>query len=294
MMQTTHPVKRRSFKSLSGDIVSYVVIGLYTLLSVYPFLWMVSATFKEPAEVYQNKSLIPWSFNFNTWVNTWNDLSFFTHFLNSMILTVGVVIGVLLIYSLAGYGFAMLPFRGRNVLFVFFLSMLLVPGVTILIPLYVMLRLQIPLIGPDASYLSTYIGMALPMINGAGPFAIFLFRNYFRTIPAELHDAALVDGCSELRIYWGIYLPLALPAVATIGIMNFLASWNAYVWPSLVITKPEWLTLPLKLRELDMQIVIQWNVRMAGSLFMVIPIIIMFLLLQRYYIAGLSAGAVKG
>ncbi|MCZ7545127.1 MAG: carbohydrate ABC transporter permease [Anaerolineae bacterium] len=263
-----------------GGGISYVVIGLYTLLSVYPFLWMVSASFKEPVEVYQNQSLIPWNLNFNTWISTWGDLNFFTHFLNTVILTMVVVLGVLLIYSLAGYGFAVLPFRGRNVVFVFFLSMLLVPGVTILIPLYVMLRLQVPLIGPDASYLSTYVGLALPMINGAGPFAIFLFRNYFRTIPAELRDAALVDGCSEVRIYWSIYMPLALPAMATIGIMNFLASWNAYVWPSLVLTKPEWLTLPLKLRELDMQIVIQWNVRMAGSLFTVIPIILVFLLLQ--------------
>lgn len=293
-MQAALTTGKNLLKRWIGDIASYVMIGLYTLLSVYPFLWMISAAFKEPAEVYQNKSLMPWTLSFDTLVNTWNSLSFFTHFVNSMILTLIVVAGVLFIYSLAGYGFAMLPFRGRSALFVFFLSMLLVPGVTILIPLYVMLRLQVPLIGPDANYASTFIGLALPMINGAGPFAIFLFRNYFNTIPVEIHDAALVDGCSEFRIYWNIYLPLTLPAMATVGIINFLGAWNAYVWPALVITKPEWATLPLKLRELDMTIVIQWNVRMAGSLFTVIPIIVIFLLLQRYYIAGLAAGAVKG
>ena len=277
-----------------GLVISYVAIGLYTLLSIYPFLWMVSATFKDASEVYRSTTLIPENPSIDTIVQTWNKLNFFTHFSNSLFLTLLVVAGVLFFYSLAGYGFAVLPFRGRNFLLVFFLSMLLVPGVTILVPLYVMLRIQVPLIGPQAGYLSTYIGMALPMINGAAPFAIFLFRNYFRSISMELHDAALVDGCGEFRIYWNIYMPLALPALATIGIMNFLSAWNAYVWPSIVLTKAEWMTLPLKLRELDLQQVTQWNVRMAGSLFTIIPIIVVFMLLQRYYIAGLTAGAVKG
>jgi ABC-type glycerol-3-phosphate transport system permease component len=156
-----------------------------------------------------------------------------------------------------------------------------------------MLRMQVPVIGPDASYVQTFIGMALPMINGAAPFAIFLFRNYFHTVPREIHDAALVDGCREFRIYWNIYLPLALPAIATVGISNFLSSWNAYVWPSVVLTKSEWLTLPLKLRELDLQQVIQWDVRMAGSFFTILPVLVVFILLQRYYIAGLTAGSVK-
>lgn len=273
---------------------SYGALIVYTLLSIFPFLWMVSASLKESTEVYQNPSLIPWNPRLDTLIKTWNNLNFFTHFLNTLFLTVIVVVGILVIYSLAGYGFAVLPFRGHKVLLFFFLSMLLVPGVTILIPLYAMLRIQVPLIGPNASYLSTYIGMALPMINGAGPFAIFLFRNYFRSIPHELHEAAKVDGCGEFRIYWNIYVPLALPAIATVGIMNVLSTWNAYVWPSLVITKPEWMTLPLKLRELDLQQVIQWDVRMAGSLFTVIPIIIVFMLFQRNYIAGLVGGAVKG
>lgn len=273
--------------------VTYAIIIGYTLLSVYPFLWMVSATMKDSVEVYQNQSLIPEHPNLTTLRDTWNDLNFFLHFRNSMVLSLLVVGGVVFLYSLAGYGFAILPFRGSSLLFGFFLSMILVPGVTVLIPLYVMLRLQVPIIGPDAGYLQTYIGMALPMINGAAPFSIFLFRNYFRTVPRDVHDAALVDGCSEFRIYRDIYLPLALPAIATVGISSFLSSWNAYVWPSVVLTKQEWLTLPLKLRELDLQQVIQWDVRMAGSFFTIMPILLVFLLLQRYYIAGLTAGSVK-
>jgi ABC-type glycerol-3-phosphate transport system permease component len=276
-----------------GLLVSYGLLAFYTLLSIYPFLWMVSAAFKSNTEVYQSQSLIPSEVHIDTFVDTWNRLDFFSHFGNSLFLTLLVVGGVLLIYSLAGYGFAVLPFRGRRALFVFFLSMMLVPGVTVLIPLYVMLRLQVPLIGPKAGFVSTFIGIALPMINGAAPFAIFLFRNYFRSIPMDLHDAAKVDGCSEFRIYWRIYLPLSVPALATIGMINFLGAWNAYVWPSIVLNKPEWMTLPLKLRELDLQQVTQWNVRMGGSLVTIIPVVVVFLFLQRYYIRGLTEGAVK-
>jgi ABC-type glycerol-3-phosphate transport system permease component len=277
----------------TGLVVTYVIIAAYTLLSVYPFLWMVSASVKDSTEVYQSQSLIPKDPQLKTLRDTWQNLDFFLHFRNSAFLSLLVVGGVVLLYSLAGYGFAILPFRGSSLLFGFFLSMILVPGVTVLIPLYIMLRMQVPVIGPDASYVQTYIGLALPMINGAAPFAIFLFRNYFHTVPRDIHDAALVDGCGELRIYWNIYLPLALPAIATVGISNFLSSWNAYVWPSVVLTKSEWLTLPLKLRELDLQQVIQWDVRMAGSFFTILPVLAVFLLLQRYYIAGLTAGSVK-
>jgi ABC-type glycerol-3-phosphate transport system permease component len=276
-----------------GISLAYTIIIAYTVLSVYPFLWMISASMKESSEIYHNQSLIPNDPSLTTLRNTWQDLNFFQHFGNSMFLSLLVVAGVVFLYSLAGYGFAILPFRGSSLLFGFFLSMILVPGVTVLVPLYIMLRLQVPIIGPGAGYVQTFIGLALPMINGAAPFAIFLFRNYFRTIPNDIHDAALVDGCSEFRIYWRIYLPLALPAIATVGISNFLSSWNAFAWPSVVLTKQEWLTLPLKLRELDLQRVIQWDVRMAGSLFTVLPVLVIFLLLQRYYIAGLTAGSVK-
>jgi ABC-type glycerol-3-phosphate transport system permease component len=253
---------------------------------------MVSATMKDRIEVMTSSSLIPQHPSFTTLIETWQKLDFFPHFRNSLFLSTIVILGSIILYSLAGYGFAVLPFKGGNLLLGFFLSMLLVPGVTVLVPLYVLLRLQVPMIGPNSPYWLTFLGTALPMINGGAPFAMFLFRNYFKSIPQDLHDAAVVDGASEFRIYRSIYLPLSLPAIATIGIMTFLSSWNAYVWPSIVLTKPEWQTLPLQLRQLDLERLIQWDVRMAGSLFVVIPVVIVFFLLQRYYVAGLT-GSVK-
>ena len=281
---------------LSNRIVTTLAYGLLTLyafLSVYPFLWMVSSAFKSNQEVLGSQSLIPSEVQFDVIINTWNQLDFFKYFLNSLIIVMIAVAGIILVYSMAGFGFAKTKFVGKNILFMGFLGVLFVPGVTVLVPLVQLLR-ALGLIGRDATQVATYAGLILPIINGAGPLSIFLFRNYFSTLPNDLYDAARVDGASIWRIYAGIFLPLATPIIATIGIMNFIGIWNGFIWPSIVLNNPDWYTLPLKLKDLDLQIVIQWNVRMAGSLITVIPVIIVFLLLQRYYISGLTAGAVRG
>lgn len=278
---------------LPSSVFYYGILTAYAAISVYPFLWMVSSALKPNREVYSNKSLIPNEIQFEVLINTWNELEFFRYSVNSAIISILTVLGIIIVYSMAGYGFAKTEFWGRDIFFLGFLGVLLVPGVSVLIPLVQLVR-SMGLGGSGASQAATYAGLILPMINGAGPFAIFFFRNFFRSLPNELHDAARVDGCSEWGIYARIYLPLSTPVIATVGILNFIASWNSYILPSILLNNEDWFTLPLKLRDLDLQAVIQWNVRMAGSVIMVIPIIILFLLLQRYYIRGLTAGATKG
>lgn len=280
---------RRSFFIM----ITYLVLTGYALISLYPFLWMVSSALKSNSEVLTSNSLFPQEIRLDIIIDTWNRLNFWKFFVNSTIISVAAVAGTILVYSMAGYGFAKTSFWGRKLFFVGFLGLMLVPGVTVLVPLVQLLK-ALGLIGRDATKAATYVGLIVPMMNGAGPFAIFLFRNYFASLPNELHDAARVDGCSEWGIYFRIFLPLSTPIIATVGILNFIASWNAFIWPSIVLNNPDWYTLPLKLKDLDLQIVIQWNVRMAGSLIMVIPAIVVFLFLQRYYIRGLTAGAIKG
>ena len=273
--------------------LSYLAVTAYAVLSLYPFLWMASSALKSNQEVLSNRSLIPRDLHFDALLATWQQLEVWRYLANSVLVTTATVAGIVIVYSLAGYGFALTSFWGRDVLFLGFLALLLVPGVTILVPLVQLLR-ALGLTGRGASQLATYTGLVVPMINGAGPFSIFLFRGYFASLPRELHAAARVDGCSEFGIYRRVYLPLAWPVIATVSILNMIATWNAYIWPSIVLNRPEWFTLPLKLKDLDLQSVPQWNVRMAGSLITVIPIIIVFLFLQRYYIRGLTAGALKG
>jgi ABC-type glycerol-3-phosphate transport system permease component len=273
--------------------ISYIVLTAYALLSLYPFLWMVSSSLKSNQEVLSSQSLIPHEFHPEIIINTWDQLNFFRYFFNSMIITVLAVVGIILVFSMAGFGFAKARFKGSNVLFIGFLGMMFVPGVTVLVPLIQLLK-ALGLIGRDVSQAVTYGGLIMPIINGAGPMSIFLFRNYFASLPGELHDAARVDGASQWGIFFRIFFPLATPIIATVGILNFIGTWNAYIWPSIVLNNPDWFTLPLKLKDLDLQTVIQWNIRMAGSLITVIPVIIVFLFLQRYYIRGLTAGAIRG
>ncbi|HLO30936.1 MAG TPA: carbohydrate ABC transporter permease [Anaerolineales bacterium] len=273
-------------------VLAFSSLLVYLFISIYPFLWMISSALKDNSEVLTNTSLIPKQIHWEILMDVWNRLDFWQYFINSLMISVPIVIGTVIIYSLAGYGFSVTKFWGKDFLYVFFMGLIVVPTIVILVPLVQELR-AFGFIGRDASKFSTYLGLIIPAINGGGPWAIFLFRSYFDSLPRDLRDAARIDGCTEWGVYARIYLPLAIPAIATVGITNFISSWNAYVFPSVVINNPEWYTLPLQLRFLDMQSVVQWNVRMAGSLITVLPVIIAFIFLQRYYIRGLAAAAVK-
>ena len=262
----------------------YLGLCVFALLCLYPFVWMVSASFKTYEEVLKNPSPIPWNPTLETLVTTWNKLKFFDYFRNSVVVSALTVAGVVAIYPLAGYAFARLRFPGKEVLFVALMSMLLIPGITVLLPIVILER--------NLGILGTHAGLVLPYVNGAGAFSVFLMRSYFQRIPGELHEAARLDGCTEFQIYWRIYLPLAGPALTTIAVLNLLASWNSYLFPSVALTDESRYTLPLGLQNLLLTNVVRWNEVMAGALITVLPVVIVFVLLQRYYVAGLS-GAVK-
>lgn len=284
-----------ALKKLSSRIsqgISYLLLLFYLTISMYPFLWMISSALKDNTEALTSTSLIPKQIHLDVLIDVWNRLDFWKYFANSLMISVPVLVGVIFVYSLAGYGFAKMNFWGKEFIYAFFLGLMVIPQVTVLVPLVQELR-AFGLIGRDASKFATYIGLILPMVNGGGPFAIFIFRNYFASLPNDLRDAAMIDGCSDWGVFFKIFMPLSVPAIATVGITNFISTWSAYVFPSVVLNNPDWMTLPLQLRMLDLQSVIQWNVRMAGSLFTVLPVVIAFVFLQRYYIKGLTAAAVK-
>src|SRR6266536_5440513 len=163
-------------RGIISTTISYIVVTLYALLSLYPFLWMVSSALKSNQEVLSSHSLIPSEIHFDIIINTWNQLDFFKYFTNSVIVSALCVVGVIVVYSMAGFGFARTKFVGSNLLFYCFLGLLFVPGVTVLVPLVQLLK-ALGLIGRDASLPQTYFGLIAPIINGAGPFSIFLFRN---------------------------------------------------------------------------------------------------------------------
>lgn len=264
----------------------YGALAIWGALCLYPLLWMIGASFKEPLEVMSSYSPLPAGrWHWETYADVWNRLNFFTFFLNSVNVTFWTLLGINLLYSMAAFAFAKLRFPGNNMIFILFLGMMFVPGITVMVPLY--------LTENFLHILNTHIGLILPSINGAAPMAIFLFRNYFRTIPHELYESAKMEGAGILRILFQIYIPLSVPIIATITAMNFLGSWNSLVLPMIVLNDQNLFTLPLGIIQLDTGVFRQWNVLMAGSLISIVPIVLCFSLLQKYYIQGLSAGAIK-
>lgn len=278
----------RKFKGSVASIIKYIFLLLYALACLYPFLWMIGTSLKSPAEALRNPaSPFPKEgWRFETYAEVWNKLNFAKYFLNSLTLSVTVVILVVIIYSMMGFALARIDFKGKKIVFAGFVALILVPGMTVQIPLYInMVKLGLS---------NTFAGLILPMINGAGPFAVFLFRNYFLSLSKEMFEAAKLDGCSTFRTYSRIYMPLALPIIGTIAVMNFIGTWNGIQWPMIILRDRNLYTLPMAVMYLDQSAFKQWNVLMTGSLYSVVPVIVVFMFLQKSYIQGLTSGAVKG
>ncbi|MFC6016492.1 carbohydrate ABC transporter permease [Plantactinospora solaniradicis] len=269
---------------IARTVVALLLAG-YAVVSLYPFLWMVSAAFKTQQEVIAGGHLVPRDPTLGTLVDTWNRLHFFDYFVNSLQVTVATTVGVVVIYSAASYAFAVLHFPGRVALYRLFVALLFVPGVVTLLPV-VLLENRLAILG-------THLGLVLPFINGTAPFAVLLLTNAFRAVPAELRDSARVDGAGELRIFARVYLPLARPALVTIALLTAIPTWNEYLLTRVSLNDPATYTLPIALQALKSSQVVQYNSLMAGALIVVIPVIIGFLAAQRYFVNGLT-GAIKG
>ncbi|CDN44303.1 MULTISPECIES: carbohydrate ABC transporter permease [Paenibacillus] len=267
--------------------LKHILLVIYGVTCVYPFLWMIGTSLKTTQDSLANpqspfpKAAPLWS-NFG---EVWSKLNFYQFFVNSVVVSLFVILGVVVIYTMMGYSFAKFRYKGKKIFYYTFIALLLVPGVTTLIPLYINMT--------NLGLQNSYIGMILPMINGAAPFAIFLFTSYFRTISHELYESAVLDGCGSFKIYWRIYLPLALPAIGTIAILNFIGSWNNILWPMIIVDKQSMFTLPMGLMYLDSSSFKKWNELMAGALITVIPILMAFPFMQKMYVKGMTVGSVK-
>jgi multiple sugar transport system permease protein len=273
-----------SIRAVAARAVVGLLLALYAAISLYPFLWMVSAAFKDQYEVVAGGHLIPRHPTLHTLAQTWDELHFFDYFLNSLKVTGLTVVLVLAVYSMAGYAFAVLRFPGRKALYRLFLALLFVPGVTVLLPI-VLLENKLGLLG-------THWGLILPFVNGSAPLSILLLTNAFETVPVELREAALMDGGSEMRIFTRIYLPLSRPVLITIALLTAIPTWNEYLLTRVSLNDRPTFTLPIALQELQSGAVLHYNVLMAGALTVVVPVIVLFVASQRYFVNGLM-GAVK-
>jgi multiple sugar transport system permease protein len=270
-----------------GNTLTILILTIFGLTNLFPFFWMVSSSLKTLAEIYiYPPTMVPIQLMWSNYADAWNALPFGRFFLNSIIVSCAVVFGQLLTSSLAGYSFARLRYPFRNKIFLLYLATLMVPFTVILIPLYVQMR--------AFGWVNTLLPVIIPFIFT--PWGTFLMRQFMLSIPKELEDAARIDGCSWFQVYWRIILPLCKPALATLAIFTFLTSWNSYQWPMITLGTMEVKTLPLGLAMFYQQAAIRtpWHLVMAASTFIVLPVLVVFVFGQKYYVRGVVSSGIKG
>lgn len=262
----------------------YLLLIAGAVLMVAPLVWMALASFKTLPEILRvPPTLLPESLHLDNYRTVLGDTAFVRYFLNSVLVAGITVASVLITSSMAGYAFAKFEFPGRRVLFVLVLATLMIPFQVRVIPLYVL--------ASDLGLLDSYAGLVLPGLVDA--FGIFLMRQYLQSIPSELIDAARVDGASELTIFVRIVLPLAKPALAALAIFSLVASWESFLWPLLVISSPDKYTLPLGLAQFSGRFVTRVDLQMAASALTILPMLIVFLIMQRRFIEGMATAGMK-
>lgn len=263
--------------------VAYTVLTALAIVMIFPFVWMVLSSLKPFREIYR-----PYFFPKNPTLDNYRQIlgsSLFPRwFTNSVIVAIATTASVLFFDSLVGYTLAKFRFPGRNIIFVFILSTLMIPTEMLIIPWYVM--------SSKFGWIDTYWGIMFPGMITA--FGIFLMKQFMETIPDDLIDAARIDGVSEFGIFWRIALPLVRPALASLAILNFIGNWNAFLWPLIVSSKPQMYTLPVGLSYFSSENLMRWELIMTGATISTLPLIVVFLIFQRQIIRGIMLSGLKG
>jgi len=287
-------------------VIFYIILFIGAIIALFPLYWMFITAFQLPNEVFSMppkfiptvvKKFIPLLLQgdkeqaiFILTESLRNvkilfiDTGLYRWFMNSLIVSVVSTLGILLFDSMAGYVFAKKQFPGRDFLFWMMISTMMIPGQVTLVPMYIL----VTRLGIKGSLYSV-IFPPLAMV-----FGVFLMRQFMKTIPTELIEAAKIDGASELSIYWKIILPLSKPALATLGILVFMSVWNSFLWPLIILNKDYLFTLPVGLKSLQDKNLVDYGLLMSGASISAIPMFIVFLFFQKYFVKGLTLGSLKG
>jgi len=265
----------------------YAVLVVGAVITCVPFLMMVSTSIKKQTFVLEiPPQLWPHDPTTGNYSEAWTSTGFAQYFLNSVAVAVSTVAGVLLIGAMMAYAFARFDFPGKRPIFLGLIATLMIPGMMLIIPQYLIAR--------DLHLLDSRAGLVLFYIAGQLAFTTFLIRGFIVTIPRELDEAMLIDGAGPLRIFWSLILPLCRPALATAGIFSFLGAWDEFVWAVTIIDSPEKRTLPIAIALFQGEHATSWGLVFAASVIAVVPVITVFVLFQRQFVAGVQAGALKG
>lgn len=267
-----------------GNLAAVIILCLGSIVVAVPFVWMIFSSFKGIEEFYLiPPKILPVKFTLENFNELFARANFGIYYLNSIFVTVVQVLLNILIVTLAGYGFAKFRFKGKKQLFTLVLATTMIPWVATIIPLYIMAY--------RAKAIDTYFGLIFPGLADA--FSIFLARNFISTVPDSLIESARIDGAGELAIFRRLVLPLIKPIIAVITITKFVASWNAFQWPLLVVGSESMRTLPLAVAKFSSQYYDAYNLKMASAFCAIIPVLIVYTAFQKYFVQGISLSGVK-
>ena len=268
------------------NFLFYALLILFAFLFMLPLFWMISTSFKSSGEIFSiPPQWIPETFEWGNYVEAVNSFPFVRYAANSIFITALSIFGGVFSSAYVAYGFAKLRWPGKNMWFTVMLATMMVPSQITMIPLFIFYS--------RLGWINTYYPFILPSFLGS-PFFIFLFRQFYLSLPNELNEAARIDGASEFQIWRKIYLPLSKPAMATTAIFLFMFTWNDFMGPLIYLHDPDMFTLQLGLRNFQQQYGTRWHVMMAASLLVAIPSIALFLSFQKYFVRGSSISGIKG
>lgn len=269
----------------------HVIIMIGAISMVLPFLWMISTSLKSPQATFippnffeLRPTWIPDEVILTNYVEAWREVPFPRYFLNTIIIAVCVVLGVLTTSALAAYAFAKFDFWGRETIFIFFLSMMIVPQAVYLVPSFIILS--------ALGWVDTYLALIVPWL--AQIFSIFLLRQQFRTVPNDYYDAALIDGCSRLGFLWRVLVPLSKPTLITIGLFALLGSWNTFIWPLIMTNSDKLRPIQVGLSYFAQEQGTEYGLMMAAATFCVTPVIIIYFIAQKQVIESYARSGIKG
>lgn len=270
-------------RELTGWIILHVVIVLGALAMFFPFFWTVITSISPGVGLTIAPTLIPENPSLLAYQRLFSELPFLRIIGNSLLLAAVTTVVQLVTSSTAAYAFSRLPFRGRGVVFAVYLATMMIPLQVLIVPLFVELK--------SFGLLNTYLGALLPTFASA--FGIFLLRQAINQVPRELDEAAMLDGAGHFRTFFSIVLPNIRPALATLTVFAFMGSWNSFLWPLVVLRKPELQTLPIALAGLQGQYVTEWDIIMAGSVVSILPMLALYIFAQKYVIQGVASSGIK-
>lgn len=273
-------------------LFSHIILIIVCILSLVPFLWLLSTALKGRSEniFAYPPVLIPQDFTLENFREVLKLVPIIRYVINSFIVAASTVFLNVILSALAAYPLARMNFKGKKIAFFAVLATIMVPFQTIMLPVYI-ITLKMHLVDSFSTAMG-YLGMILPFAVNA--FGIFLLRQAFLTIPKEIEESAVVDGCNSFQVFYKILLPMIKPSVAILAIFTFIGSWGEFLWPSIVLTNEKLFTLPVGINNLSSAFSEDYRLVAAGSIISIVPIIIFFLALQRYFIQGANDGAVKG